>query len=81
MEPIQLYVYDRSRFCWLAHLLALNRVWTSETREEAEAAFKREWNGGPVTVIYGPPPPPKREGERAPIEGCARASRASPPRT
>jgi hypothetical protein len=65
------YIHQVGRFCYVAHNPATVIVGVGESRDEAMRVFKSNWgNRGEITWIDGPPPPPKREGEKPPIESA-----------
>jgi hypothetical protein len=68
MDQGNLYLWQVSRFCWMASHSASGMGATGDTREEALKTFRSVWNDrASLTVIDGPPPAPKRPGEHAPI--------------
>jgi hypothetical protein len=75
METSNLYLWQVSRFCWMASHPASGMGSTGESHDEALKTFTNVWNDrGTVQIIDGPPPAPKRPGEHTPIAEALEAS-------
>jgi hypothetical protein len=63
------HIWQDSRYSWTAWNKATGLGATGETRVEAEKTFRLNWGDrGEIGWLESPPPPPRREGERPPIE-------------
>jgi hypothetical protein len=71
MSDSKLYVYEVSAFVWMAIHPASGMGSTGADRDEALKIFRSVWNDrSSLTIVYGPPPAPKRPGEHAPVEAA-----------
>jgi len=69
------YIWADGKYSWTAWNKATGMGAAGQDRTEAEKTFRLNWGDrGEINWIEGPPPPPKREGERAPIEASSRPS-------
>jgi hypothetical protein len=65
------HIWADGKYSWMAWNKATGIGATGDSRAEAEKTFKANWGDrGEIRWLESPPPPPKRESEKASIEGA-----------